>query len=53
MMAMHILKYVGSVLLAWSLWMFTFLVKNYWIARKIGLPMVISPATPLNPFWII
>jgi len=53
MMAMHNLMYVGSVLLAWFLWMFTSLVKNYWIARKIGLPMVISPATPLNPFWII
>ena len=28
-------------------------VKNYGIARKIGLPLVLSPATPLNPLWII
>lgn len=53
MMAMHNLKYVDSVLLAWSLWMFTSFVKNNWTARKIGLLMVISPATPLNIFWII
>jgi len=52
-MAMQISLYISSVLLAWFLWMFTSLVKNYWIARKIGLPMIISPATPLNPLWII
>lgn len=52
-MATHAVFYVVSALFAWSVWMLTSLVSNCRIARKIGLPMVTSPATQLNPFWII
>ena len=52
-MAIRVLVYIGSVLVAWSVWMLSSFVKNYKKAQRIGLPMVLSPATPLNPFWII
>lgn len=29
------------------------LVRNYLLARKIGVPIRIIPISPLNPFWVL
>ena len=52
-MASYTIWSVASAVLAWFIWTAISLVKNYGIARRIGLPVVVSPATPLNPLWII
>ena len=41
-----------SVLAAYAIWTVTSLLVNYYSARRIGLPIVISPVSPLDPFWI-
>lgn len=48
-----LIAYLGSALLAWSVWVSISLAKNYRTARSIGLPVVICPVTSLNPLWII
>lgn len=29
------------------------LLRNYWAARSIGVPIRIIPISPLNPFWVL
>ena len=50
---MNWLILLGTASLAWILWTGSAILKNYGIARRIGLPIVISPVSALNPFWII
>ncbi|KAI9713837.1 MAG: hypothetical protein M1820_000567 [Bogoriella megaspora] len=49
--------YIASSLLllftTWSAWTCVNLFKNYRIARKINLPIIVSPTGTLNPLWII
>lgn len=42
-----------TVVLASLIWNFFSLFRNYLVARRIGLPIVISPVSTLNPFWIL
>ena len=42
-----------SAVAAYFIWTATSLLANYRAARKTGLPIVISPVNPLNPFWIL
>ena len=44
---------LASILVASLGWTAVSIISNYIAARKIGLPLVISPVYPLNPFWII
>ena len=44
---------LASILVASLGWTTVSIISNYIAARKIGLPLVISPVYPLNPFWII
>ena len=44
---------LASILVAFLGWTTVSIISNYTAARKIGLPLVISPVYPLNPFWII
>ena len=39
--------------LAWFLWSAYSLGINYRRARTIGLPILIQPINPLNPFWVL
>ena len=42
-----------TILLALSTWTLFSLRKNLQSARQTGLPILLSPVTPLNPFWIL
>ena len=44
---------LASVLIASFGWTTVSIISNYITARKIGLPLVISPVFPLNPVWIV
>ena len=44
---------LASILVASLGWTAVSIISNYIAVRKIGLPLVISPVYPLNPFWII
>lgn len=35
------------------LWYFSSLPRNYRLARATGLPIVVSPINPANPFWLV
>ena len=48
--AIAVIATVAIALLAWPV-VNTF--RYYMKARKIGLPIVITPAVPLNPFWLL
>lgn len=48
---MALLLVAGTLLLATILWPLLNLIKNYMIARKLGLPILITPLGLLNPFW--
>ena len=50
---MHPSGVIVTVLLGLLSWTSLSLWKNYRTARQIGLPIVLSPVTPLNPFWIL
>ena len=50
---MTFLLVIGSIILAWVLWTSLALLKNYRVASRIGLPIIVSPVSTLNPFWII
>ncbi|KAL8785606.1 MAG: hypothetical protein Q9213_003260 [Squamulea squamosa] len=50
---MAFLLFVGTAILALVLWNALSIFRNYQIARRISLPIVISPVSTLNPFWIL
>lgn len=52
-MATQLVICLGIALLAVLSWVSFNLLRNYMVARRIGLPIVISPITPLNYFWLI
>jgi hypothetical protein len=39
-------------LVAWSVYLASCLSRNYYHARKIGIPMIILPIDPGNPLWM-
>ncbi|KAF7511089.1 hypothetical protein GJ744_005320 [Endocarpon pusillum] len=39
--------------LAWVIWTVISLLSNYKAARRIGLPVIISPVSSLDPLWIL
>lgn len=44
---------IASIIFALLSWTIIAIISNYVAARKIGLPIIISPVSPLNPLWII
>lgn len=50
---MNWLFMLASVFFGSLSWTTISLLSNYNAARKIGLPVIISPVSPLNPFWIL
>ena len=42
-----------SAAFAFTTWTAFSLLRNYQLARSIGLPIIVSPANPLNPLWIL
>lgn len=44
---------IASIIFALLSWTIISITSNYVTARKIGLPIVISPVSPLNPLWIL
>lgn len=48
---MALLLIASTLLLATILWPLFNLIRNYLIARKVGLPILITPLGLLNPFW--
>ena len=43
----------ASIVFALATWTFFSTISNYNTARKIALPVIISPVSPLNPLWIL
>lgn len=50
---MNWLFVLASVFFASLTWTTISVFSNYNAARKVGLPVIISPVSPLNPFWIL
>lgn len=50
---MNLLFVLASVIFALFSWTLISGISNYNAARKIGFPIVISPVSPMNPFWIL
>lgn len=42
-----------TLILAWVIWTVVSLLLNYKAARRIGLPVIISPVSSLDPLWIL
>lgn len=47
------LSILSSVVVAWVMWNSISLWINYRTARRIGLPIIVSPVAALNPMWIL
>lgn len=50
---MNLTFVLASVILAFLSWTFFSVISTYNTARKIALPVIISPVSPLNPLWIL
>ena len=50
---MNLILVLSSIIFASLSWTLLSLISNYNTARKIALPLVISPVSPLNPLWIL
>ncbi len=50
---MAFLLIFATCILATVFWTSLCVYRNYITARRIGLPIVISPVSTLNPFWIL
>ena len=50
---MNLILVLTSIIFASLSWTLFSLISNYNTARKIALPLVISPVSPLNPLWIL
>lgn len=50
---MNLISVLASIIFAVFAWTLLSLLSNYNAARKIALPVVISPVSPLNPLWIL
>ena len=43
----------SAVAVAWIAWTSLSLFLNYQAARKLALPIIVSPLNALNPFWML
>ncbi len=50
---MAFLYLLSAATIAWILWTSISLFLNYQVARKLALPIVISPLSALNPLWML
>lgn len=50
---MSLILLLASIIFASWAWTLFSVVSNYNIARKLALPLIISPVSPLNPLWIL
>ena len=50
---MNLIFVLASIILASLSWTFFSVLSNYNAARRIALPVIISPVSPLNPLWIL
>lgn len=53
MAIMALIIFFATCLLAVGLWTSLSILQNFKAACRIGLPTVISPVSPLNPFWVL
>jgi len=44
---------LASLIFSSFSWTIISIISNFNTARKIGLPVIISPLSPLNPLWIL
>ena len=50
---MNWLLVLATLILASLTWTLVSIFLNFKVARQIGLPLTISPVSPLNPLWIL
>lgn len=50
---MALLYVFSTAAIAWILWTSISLLLNYRAARKLALPIIISPLSALNPLWML
>lgn len=50
---MNLIFVLASIIFASLSWTLFSVISNYNTARKIALPVIISPVSPLNPLWIL
>ena len=50
---MNLIVLLASIIFASLAWTLVSIIANYNTARKIALPVVISPVSILNPLWIL
>lgn len=50
--AMDTVALIAALLTLWTGWYLSF-PRNYQLARKTGLPILISPVNPANPLWLV
>jgi cytochrome P450 len=50
---MAMLLVIASISIAFVAWLLISLTRNYTTAYTIGLPILLSPVYPLNPFWAL
>ena len=50
---MNLIFVFASIFLASVSWTLISVLSNYNAARRIALPVIISPVSPLNPLWIL
>lgn len=43
----------STAVIAWIAWIVASLFANFRIARQVGLPIIISPVSTLDPLWIL
>jgi hypothetical protein len=53
MMSFSTLLLIISPVLAYTLYNAYCLIRNYTIARKIGISIIVLPASPDNPLWML
>ena len=50
---MAFLYLLSAAVVAWVSWISISLLLNYLAARKLALPIIISPLNALNPLWLL
>ena len=50
---MGVIVVLAGALILWAVWTLQSILTNYHAAKRIGLPIVMSPVSMLNPFWTL
>ena len=52
-MAMETVSLLAALLTLFTGWYFSSVPRNYQLARKTGLPILVCPVNPANPLWLV